>query len=258
MHKEPPQPPCESVGMINRIWKLRHLRVAGLAAGVVAVAGAAVVVTASASGMGFGLRPSSAAQSNHSELAAVEANTSSTACSNFMKHFAVEISKSQAEINSAFQRAIADTLADEVKSNQITQAQADAIKKKLANQTPCALPAAAPHGGGNKAEIAAYMQQYVAAAALALGITEAQLKADLAGGQSLSQVATAQKVSEADFRSKLINNLKPALDKAVTDKKLTADQETAILNRLNTGPLPLWNAPTRKPKPATNATPSAP
>ena len=145
-----------------------------------------------------------------------------------------------------------------MKSNQITQAQADAIKKKLANQTPCALPAAAPHGGGNKAEIAAYMQQYVAAAALALGITEAQLKADLAGGQSLSQVATAQKVSEGDFRTKLINNLKPALDKAVTDKKLTADQETAILNRLKTGPLPLWNAHTPKPKPATSATPSAP
>jgi len=217
--------------MITRLGRQRFLRVVGLAVGAVAVAGSAVIVTASAS---------------------------STACSNFMKHFAVEIGKSQAQINSAFQKAIADTLADEVKSNQITQAQADAIKKKLANQTPCALPAAAPHGGGNKAEIAAYMQQYVAAAALALGITEAQLKADLAGGQSLSQVATAQKVSEADFRSKLINNLKPALDKAVTDKKLTADQETAILNRLKTGPLPLWNAPTRKPKPATNATPSAP
>src|SRR5438046_4908317 len=164
MHKEPPQPPCESVDMINRIWKLRHLRVAGLAAGVVAVAGAAVVVTASASGMGFGLRPSSAAQSNHSELAAVEANSSSAVCSNFMKHFAVEISKSQAEINSAFQRAIADTLADEVKSGQITQAQGDALKKKLANQTPCTLPSTIGHGGANhKANVGAYMQQYVAA-----------------------------------------------------------------------------------------------
>jgi len=237
--------------MITRLGRQRFLRVVGLAVGAVAVAGSAVIVTASAAGVSFGSRPNVSTQS-------VQANTSSTACSNFMKHFAVEISKSQAEINSAFQKAIADTLADEVKSNQITQAQADAIKKKLANQTPCALPAAAPHGGGNKAEIAAYMQQYVAAAALALGITEAQLKADLAGGQSLSQVATAQKVSEADFRSKLINNLKPALDKAVTDKKLTADQETAILNRLKTGPLPLWNAHTPKPKPATSATPSAP
>ena len=227
--------------MITRLGRQRFLRVVGLAVGAVAVAGSAVIVTASAAGVTFGSRPNVSTQS-------VQANTSSTACSNFMKHFAVEIGKSQAQINSAFQKAIADTLADEVKSNQITQAQADAIKKKLANQTPCALPAAAPHGGRNKAEIAAYMQQYVAAAASALGITEAQLKADLAGGQSLSQVASARKVSEADFRTKLIANLTPSLDKAVTDKKLTGDQETTILNRLKTGPLPLWNtAPKHKP-----------
>src|SRR5438105_12277587 len=233
--------------MITRLGRQRFLRVVGLAVGAVAVAGSAVIVTASAAGVSFGSRPNVSTQS-------VQANTSSTACSNFMKHFAVEISKSQAEINSAFQKAIADTLADEVKSNQITQAQADAIKKKLANQTPCALPAAAPHGGGNKAEIAAYMQQYVAAAASALGITEAQLKADLAGGQSLSQVATAQKVSEADFRTKLINNLKPALDKAVTDKKLTADQAKAIVSPLQRGRLPLWST-VPKHRPATAATP---
>src|SRR5256886_6627060 len=233
--------------MITRLGRQRFLRVVGLAVGAVAVAGSAVIVTASAAGVSSGSRPNVSTQS-------VQANTSSTACSNFMKHFAVEIGKSQAQINSAFQKAIADTLADEVKSNQITQAQADAIKKKLANQTPCALPAAAPHGGGHKADIAAYMQQYVAAAASALGITEAQLKADLAGGQSLSQVATAQKVSEADFRTKLINNLKPILDKAVTDKKLTADQAKAIVSRLQTGPLPLWST-VPKHRPATAATP---
>ena len=238
--------------MITRPGKPRLLRIIGLAAGAAAVAGSAVIVTASAAGMTFGLRPAASTQ-------AVQANTSSTACAGFMKHFAVEIGKSQAEINAAFQRAIADTLADEVKGNQITQAQADAIKKKLANQTPGALPVTAAHGRGpSKAEIGAYMQQYVTAAAAALGISDTQLKTDLAAGQSLSQMAAARKVSEADFRTKLIANLKPSLDKAVTDKKLTADQETAILNRLKTGPLPLWNAHTpKKPKPATTATPAA-
>jgi hypothetical protein len=237
--------------MITRLGKQRILRVIGLAVGAVAVAGSAVIVTASAAGVSFGSRPAASTQS-------VQANTSSTACSNFMKHFAVEIGKSQAQINSAFQKAIADTLADEVKSNQITQAQADAIKKKLANQTPCALPTSVGHTkpGGHKAEIAAYMQQYITASAAALGVSESQLKTDLAAGQSLSQVAAARKVSEADFRTKLIANLKPSLDKAVTDKKLTADQETTILNRLKTGPLPLWNtAP--KHKPTTAASPQA-
>jgi hypothetical protein len=173
-----------------------------------------------------------------------------------MKHFAVEISKTQAQINSAFQKAIADTLADEVKSGQISQAQADAIKKKLANQTPCTLPATAPRAGSTaKPGIAAYMQQYLTAAASALGITQAQLTADLKAGQSLSQVAAAQHVSEADFRTKVIASVKPTLDQAVTAKTLTPAQEQAILNRLKTEPLPLWNAPVKHTKPTPAATP---
>ncbi|TMC53439.1 MAG: hypothetical protein E6J20_07175 [Chloroflexi bacterium] len=228
-----------------------------MAVGAVAVAGAAVIVTASAAGMSFGLRQSASPQSAGANLSAAQATASSAACGDFMSHFAVEIKKSQAEINAAFQKAIADTLADEVKSGQITQTQADAIKQKLANQTPCTLPSTIGHAG-SKTDIAAYMQQYVTAAAAALGLSATQLKTDLAGGQSLSQVAAAQHVSEADFRTKLIANLKPALDKAVTDKKLTSQQETLIVQRLQTAPLPLWNAPVHKPKPAATATPATP
>ncbi len=236
--------------MIARLAKHRYVRVAALAVGAVAVAGTAIVVTASAAGMSFGFRPGAS-------TAPVEANSSaSTVCGNFMKHFAVEIGKSQAEINAAFQKAVADTLADEVKSGQITQAQADAIKKKLANQTPCSLPSTVARGGGDRA-LGAYMQQYLSAAAAALGISETQLMTDLKGGQSLSQVAAAQHVSEADFRTRLIANLKPALDQAVTDKKLTSAQEQMIINRLQTGALPLWNQPAMHQKPAATASPSA-
>src|SRR2546428_222721 len=189
--------------MITRLWKLRRLRVAGFAVGAVAIAGIAVVATASAAGMSFGFRPNTSSQSqSDASLAAAQSRASSAACGEFMSHFAVEIGKSQAQINAAFQKAIADTLADEVKAGHLTQAQADTIKKKLANQTPCSLPSLAPRG--DKTAIAAYMAQYLTAAASALGITETMLKTDLKNGQSLSQVASAQKVSEADFRTKLI------------------------------------------------------
>ena len=242
--------------MITRLWKLRRLRVAGFAVGAVAIAGIAVVATASAAGMSFGFRPNTSSQSqSDASLTAAQSRASSAACGEFMSHFAVEIGKSQAQINAAFQKAIADTLADEVKAGHLTQAQADTIKKKLANQTPCSLPSLAPRSG-NKAPMAAYMAQYLTAAASALGVTETQLQTDLKSGQSLSQVASAQKVSEADFRNKLIANLKPVLDKAVSDKKITAAQEQTIVSRLQTGPLPLWNRPEkRKPMPA--ATPSS-
>jgi hypothetical protein len=237
--------------MITRFKSPRFLRVTGLAVGAVIIGAVAVVATASAAGM-IGFRPSTAAQANDASVSAAEARVSSAVCSEFMRHFAVEIGKTQAEINAAFQRAIAGTLADEVKAGRLTQAQADTIKQRLANQTPCTLHELKPRG----ARIGAYMRQYVAAAASALGISEAQLKTDLTNGQSLSQVAAAQKVSETTFRTKVIANLKPVLDKAVADKKITADQEQIILNRLQNGPLPLWDRPVKR-KPAPSATPSA-
>jgi hypothetical protein len=222
----------------------------------VAVGVAAIAVTASASGMTLNFNRTAAPQSAPAgSVTAVDASSASAQCTAFMKHFAVEIGKTQAQITAAFQKAIADTLADEVKSGQITQAQADTIKAKLASQTPCTLPTVrAP--GGNKTAIGAYMQQYLAASASALGITQAQLTADLKSGQSLSQVAAAQHVSEADFRTKLVASLKPALVQAVTDKKITSAQEQTIISRLQTGPLPLWSPPARHAKPAAPASPS--
>ena len=240
--------------------RARIVRVAGLSIGAVAVGVAAIAVTASASGMTLNFNRTSAPQpAPASSLTAVDASSSSAQCSAFMKHFAVEIGKTQAQINSAFQKAIADTLADEVKAGQITQTQADAIKAKLANQTPCTLPAVRTPGG-DKTAIGAYMQQYLAAAATALGITQTQLTTDLKSGQSLAQVAAAQHVSEADFRTKLIAGLKPSLDQAVSQKKITSAQETLILQRLQTGPLPLWSLPARTPRataPATTPSPKA-
>jgi hypothetical protein len=236
--------------MLTRLWKLRYLRIAGMAAGAVAVAAAAVVISASAAGVTLATKPTPTPNA-----AAPKAPSQPTACSAFMKHLAERIHKTQAEINTAYQQAIADTLADEVKSGQITQAQADAIKKKLATQTPCNLPSTSTHkDAGSKTRISAYMQQYVTASAAALGISETKLKADLAAGKSLSDEATAVHLSEADFRTKLVNNLKPVLDKAVTDKKLTADQETKILTALKTGPLPLWNTHAKHPKAVPAAT----
>lgn len=240
--------------MVTRLWKTRYLRIAGLAVGMVLVAGVAVVVTASAAGVSFGFHPSASTVAAPDATNAVDTSKPSSACSDFMKHFAVDLSKSQAEINAAFQKAIGETLADEVKNGQLTQAQADALKKKLAKQTPCSLPTSAGHkpGDGSKARLGVTMQQYIAAAAAALGISEAQLSADLKAGQSLADVAKAQNVSEADFRTKLIANLKPMLDQAVANKALSAAQEQEILTRLQTGELPLWNV-TRKPVPVTPA-----
>ncbi len=241
--------------------KLRHLRVLGFAAGAVLVVGAAVLVTASAAGVNVGFRPSSAQPAAVDTSSVSQKTSASAVCKDFLTHLSSDLGKSQSQVNAAVQKAIGETLADEVKNKDLTQAQADAIKQRLASQPPCTLagnlgkPVAAP---GTGATIGAYTSQLISAAASALGITDAQLKTDLASGMTLSQIAAAQSppVTEAQFRTRLIAKLTPLLDTAVTNKKLTSAQEQMILQRLQTGPIPFWNTPMRRPKPATPASPA--
>jgi hypothetical protein len=231
---------------MRRFAQLRYIRILGLAAGAVAVTGAAVLVTVSAAGLNVGFRPSAPTTAAGATTSIGEQANASAICNNFISHLSSDLGKTQSQVNAAIQKAIGETLADEVKNKDLTQAQADAIKKKLTSQPPCAL------GGFNKvpdpgasAKIGAYTQQLLSAAASALGITDAQLKTDLASGMSLSQIAAAQKppVTEAQFRTNLIAKLKPLLDTAVTNKQLTTAQEQAILQHLQTGAIPFWNTP---------------
>jgi hypothetical protein len=90
---------------------------------------------------------------------------------------------------------------------------------------------------------------YLAAAARALGVTPSELSADLKQGMTLHQVADQKGVTEAQFRASLYEQAKPELDKAVADGKMTQAKEDKALDRIKTGPLPLWDkAPHKRTK----------
>ena len=241
--------------------KLAHLRVLGFAAGAVLVAGSAVLVTASAAGLNVGFRPA-ASQPAPAETASVsQLAAASGICKAFLVHLSSDLGKSQAQVNAAVQKAIGETLADEVKNKDLTQVQADAIRKQLATQPPCNWaghlgPKPAPRAASPS--IATYTSQLVTAAASVLGIGETQLRAELASGMTLSQVAAAHNppITEAQFRAQLIAKLTPILTGAVTNKKLTSAQEQAIIKRLQTDPIPFWSKPARPVKPAAPASPA--
>jgi hypothetical protein len=242
--------------VITTIATPRNLRIASFAAGAAAIAAAAVYMTASAAGYSFNFGgPKAANVPAAGTMADKSSAPASGVCNEFAAHFSSDLGVSQDKVNSAFQQAVGQTLADEVKAGHITQAQADAITKKMAGKAPCTL--AGTLGGRNAAGGAVYQQALLSAAASALGITTDTLKADLAKGMTLHQIADAQSppVTEAQFRSKLIASLKPMLDKAVTDKKITSAQEQKILTALQTGPIPFWDKPMRKP--AAAASPGA-
>jgi hypothetical protein len=240
--------------VITTIARPKTLRIAGFAAGAAAIAGAAVYMTASAAGINLGFGPKNTSSANAPVASTVDARTggsASSVCNEFVSHFASDLGVSQDKVNSAFQEAVGQTLADEVKAGDITQAQADAIKQRLAGKAPCAI--AGSLGAGKNPAGGAYTQALMSAAASALGITPDQLKADLAKGMTLHQIADAQNppVTEDQFRSRLIANLKPLLDKAVADGKLTSAQEQQIIQRLQTGPILFWDTPVKAPAAAT-------
>jgi hypothetical protein len=231
--------------VIKSLLARRSLRIAGFAVAAVGVAASAVVVTASAAGFSFGFHSNPSASGTANTTMAAN-TTASRACGEFMTHFAGDLGVSQDQLNAAFQKALDQTLADEVSNKDLAQAQADTIKQKLAGRAPCAL-AGSLGKGHQKGMGAQYTRALMTAAASALGITTDQLKADLKGGMTLSQIAAAQTppVTQDQFRARLIANLKPMLDQAVADKKLTSDQEQKILQRLQTGPIPFWDKPMR-------------
>ncbi|HEX7264581.1 MAG TPA: hypothetical protein VF383_10435 [Candidatus Dormibacteraeota bacterium] len=241
--------------VIKSIATFRHLRVLGFATGAVAIAAGAVWITASAAGVNVGFLGSSPASTPAGASTAagvdLQMGTASAACNDFVSHFATDLGSTPSKVDAAFQKAIGQTLDDEVKNGDITQTQADAIKKKVAGQAPCALlPAAA--GTMPAAQLGAYRQALLSAAASALSITDQQLTSDLSKGMTLSQIAAAQKppVTEAQFRAGLIAKLTPLLDAAVAGKKLTSAQEQTIIHQLQTGPIPYWTTPmhpTKKP-----------
>ncbi len=228
--------------VINRLAHHTFLRVAVLAAGAAAVSGTAVLISASAAGyhVPFLTTPSSPSQAAATSLDQ-QAGQPSALCADFLGHLSADLNTTQAALNAAYQKAIGETLADQVKSGKLTQARADAIKQRLAGKAPCAIAA----GLHARQGLGAFRAALLSAAASALGISDETLKTDLGKGMTLSQIAAAQNVTEAQFRDRLIAKLKPILDAAVTNKMLTPEREQAIIKRLQSGPIPLWNKPVR-------------
>jgi|GEM_PF-3127569 len=74
-----------------------------------------------------------------------------------------------------------------------------------------------------------------------LKLTASQLQSDIKSGQTLTQIATAQHVSDAQLQTDEANAVKPYLDQAVSSGSLTQKQETAFLKRLQKNPDALDN-----------------
>src|SRR5438046_10388327 len=119
-------------------------------------------MTASAAGYSFNFGSPKGSNVHAAAVADQSSTSSSSVCNEFATHFSSDLGVSQDKVNSAFEQAVGQTLADEVKAGHITQAQADAIKTKM-GKAPCTL--AGNLGGKNAAGGAVYRQALMSAAA---------------------------------------------------------------------------------------------
>jgi hypothetical protein len=128
-----------------------------------------------------------------------------------------------------------------VKDGDLTQAQADAIKKRRQQEGDVlgGPGVGGPHpgfgrGGRGGPGIGFKLGRGGAldAAATALGVSRSELLTKLRAGKSIADVAKAQGKSLDDVKQAITAGVSKELDQAVTDKKLTSAQRDDILKEL--------------------------
>ena len=228
-------------------------RSAKLYIGAVAALAAAAVV---------GLVTVAAASPKPSSSPSAGSGAAQTYCNNFVNHLASNLGKQPDQVRSAMSSAFDQTLADAVKAGALTQKQADAIKARRGSQACTGAVGAIGRRAAGRGQVG--LAEY----AKALGISQQELRQDLASGKTVKDVAAAKGMDENAFRSKLVSTVKSDLDPKVKSGQLTQDQENAIVSRLQNGPLPLWDkqvkrpgagkkaAPAGSPSPSPSSTPS--
>jgi hypothetical protein len=230
------------------------VRTAGIVIASVVVAGTVVAATAYASGVN--LAPMAAASPSPSASPAKAA----AACDKFNQHLAADLKTSQSNLESQMTKAAQQTIDDAVKAGELTQAQADKLKTKLASsKSLCGgllagvgrRPGATGPGAGME-----LMQAGLQAAAASLNMTPDQLRQQLMTGKTVSQLAPSG-MTEDQFKSAFADNLKKQLDAQVQAGKLTQAQDDKIVQAAPKLADQLWNHGIQraaKPKPSPTAT----
>lgn len=81
-----------------------------------------------------------------------------------------------------------------------------------------------------------------------LGITPQTLVKDLKAGQKVSDLAKDKGITQEQFETRLVANLKPRLETLVDKKVITQAQADRLLDRISKGHIPFWNGVHRRQK----------
>jgi len=171
--------------------------------------------------------------------AAVAATGSGSSPNDFLDSVARHLGISRQKLDDATKAAAIDQVDAQLKAGQITQAQADDLKKRIQDGDIPPLGALRGGGpgfgfgpGGPGGLLKAGISDSLAAAAKYLGLSESALRDQLNDGKSLADIAKAQGKDLEGLKQAILAAAKSDLDKAVSDKKLTQSQADDVYSRL--------------------------
>jgi polyhydroxyalkanoate synthesis regulator phasin len=145
---------------------------------------------------------------------------------------AAQLGVEPSELSNALEQALKNRIDDAVEAGRLTEAQGNALKERLDSAD---LPLIfggrgfGPHGfdHGDFGHFAS-----LEAAASYLGLTEAELRSELADGKSLAEIAKSEGKSVDGLVQALVKSASARLDQAVKDGKLTKAQADEITESL--------------------------
>ena len=149
-----------------------------------------------------------------------------------LRDAAQRLNVSPDQLRAALQGAFTDQLDQAVKDGKLTQQQADRIEQRIRDGgVPLGGPGGPGFGHGPMGGHGPFGAG-IDAAATYLGLTRAALDRQLRGGKTLAQVAGAQGKSLSGLESALVDATRSALDRAVTNGRLTSVQRDDIVRGL--------------------------
>ena len=112
---------------------------------------------------------------------------------------------------------------------------------QAATPSPSPSTNAAQPANDHRADARAIRRAVIEAEADVLGITPKTLVTDLRAGQKVSDLAKDKGMTQEQFETKLVANLKPRLEALVDHKVITQAQADRVLDRISKGHVPFWN-----------------
>ena len=174
--------------------------------------------------------------------AAIAASQTDSPASSFLDSVAKHLGISSAELEDATRAAAIDQVDQALEDGRITQEQADELKSRIeSGDFPGFLGPALVGPGlfgfghaerGGPGHHMFFFGDKLSSAAEYLGLTQAELREQLAAGKSLADVAEAEGKSVDGLKQAILAGAKSALDEAVESKRLTQEQADAIYERL--------------------------